>query len=343
MPELASKLEFLQSPQAYGDPGLQVLSLETHMSWVFLAGEEVFKLKKPVRFPFLDFSTLAAREHFCREELRLNARLAPDVYRGLMALQWADGGFSLVPESDLQAGSNASSETVDWLVCMQRLPATRMLDHLLTQKQVGTEDVDAITQLLTNFYSDAPAALVSPADYLSRFQCEQASTREVLLRPQFQLPQAALAINRLGMALAAGAEMLHERARQHRVLDGHGDLRPEHICLLHPPVAIDCLEFNPQLRQVDPFDELAYLALECAVAGSPWVGERLLRGCADALHDHPPPALIHLYSAHRALLRARLAMAHLLDAAPRTPARWAPQATRYITHALVALDAFNCP
>jgi aminoglycoside phosphotransferase family enzyme len=127
------------------------------------------------------------------------------------------------------------------------------------------------------------------------------------------------------------------------VLDGHGDLRPEHICLLHPPVAIDCLEFNPQLRQVDPFDELAYLALECAVAGAPWVGDRVLRGCAAALQDHPAPALIHLYTAHRALLRARLAMAHLLDAAPRTPTKWAPQASLYVTHALVALDAFNSP
>ena len=343
MPEFTSKLEFLQSPHAYGDPGLQVLSLETHMSWVFLVGEQVFKLKKPVRFPFLDFSTLAAREHFCREELRLNARLAPGVYRGLMALQWCDGMFSLVPESGLQTGFKAPGETVDWLVCMRRLPANRMLDHLMTHKQVGTEDVDAITHLLSHFYREAPAVLVSPTDYLSRFQCEQASTREVLLRPQFQLPQAALAINRLGMALATGAELLHERARQHRVLDGHGDLRPEHICLLHPPVAIDCLEFNPQLRQVDPFDELAYLALECAVAGSPWVGEQLLKGCAAALHDHPAAALIHLYTAHRALLRARLAMAHLLDATPRTPSRWAPQATVYIAHALVALDAFNSP
>lgn len=341
MPELANKLEFLQSPQAYGDPGLQVISLETHMSWVFLVSEQVFKLKKPVHFPFLDFSTLAAREHFCREELRLNARLAPGVYRGLMALQWRDGVFSLVPESELQAGLTPLGETVEWLVCMRRLPANRMLDHLMTQKQVSTEDVDAITQLLSDFYSDAPAALVSPADYLSRFQCEQASNREVLLRPQFQLPQAALAINRLDMALATGTELLYGRARQQRVLDGHGDLRPEHICMLRPPVAIDCLEFNPQLRQVDPFDELAYLALECAMAGLPWVGERLLRGCAAALHDHPAPALTHLYTAHRALLRARLAMAHLLDSEPRTPTKWAPQATRYIAHALVALDAFN--
>jgi len=341
MHDLASKLKFLQSPQAFGDSALQVEALETHMSWVFLVGEQVFKLKKPVRFPFLDFATMASREYYCREELRLNARLAPGVYRGLMALQWRDGVFSLVPESRLQANPDPSSETVDWLVWMRRVPQVRMLDHLILHKQLSTDDVDAVTNVMSTFYRQAPIVEVNPDDYLSRFQYEQASTREVLLRPQFQLLDVAQAIDRLDTALAIGAELLRERARQQRVLDGHGDLRPEHICLLQPPVVIDCLEFNPQLRQVDPFDELAYLALECAVAGASWVGERLLQGCAAALHDHPAPALIQVYTAHRALLRARLAMAHLLDSTPRTPTKWAPQATCYIDHALAALDAFD--
>lgn len=184
--------------------------------------------------------------------------------------------------------------------------------------------------VLSAFYRTAPAAPVSANDYLARFQYEQASNREVLLRPQFQLRDAALAIDRLDVALSKGADLLRARASSHRVLDGHGDLRPDHVFLLQPPVVIDCLEFNPQLRQVDPFDEMAYLSLECEMAGAPWIGPLLVSGVAKALCDLPRPDLMHFYTAHSALLRARLAMAHLLDPQPRSPDKWPPLAERYI-------------
>jgi aminoglycoside phosphotransferase family enzyme len=125
------------------------------------------------------------------------------------------------------------------------------------------------------------------------------------------------------------------------VLDGHGDLRPEHVCLLQPPVVIDCLEFNAAMRQVDPFDEVGYLGLECGMAGAPWIAARLLEGCATALGDRPHPALQQLYIAQRAMLRARLALAHLLDPVPRTPDRWPVRARRYIERATAALDAID--
>jgi len=110
------------------------------------------------------------------------------------------------------------------------------------------------------------------------------------------------------------------------------------VCLLATPVVIDCLEFNALLRQVDPFDELEFLALECELAGAAWIRPLLVEGCAAALGDTPPPALLHLYRAGRALLRARLSLAHLLEPHPRTPARWRPQAQRYLERARQALD-----
>lgn len=338
MPEIEAKLKFLQTPEAYGQPAAHLECIETHMSWVFLIGNEVFKLKKPVRFPFLDFTSLSSREFYCREEVRLNRRLAPGVYLGLKSLQWRDGRLALV--ADEARGADAG-ETVDWLVWMRRLSPDRMLNQLIAEGNVAPRDIDALIHLLGTFYRTAPVAPVSPDEYLARFQYEQASNREVLLRPQFQLRDAAVAIDRLGMALARGAGLLRSRASRQRVLEGHGDLRPEHVCLVQPPVIIDCLEFNPQLRQVDPFDEVAYLGLECAMAGAPWIGERLTSGCAAVLDDCPAPALMHLYTAHRALLRARLTMAHLLDPQPRAPEKWPPMAARYIARALTALDAFS--
>lgn len=336
MPDIQAKLKFLQTPAAYGESGPLLACVETHMSWLFLLEQRVFKLKKPVSFPFLDFTTLKAREFYCREEVRLNARLAPAIYLGVMALQWQDGAFALLPEARLPAGG----ETVDWLVVMRRLPGDRMLLQRLASHAMAPPDLDALVELLGRFYRAAPVAPVSVADYLARFQREQAANRQVLLRPQFQLRDAALAIERLGTALAQGADLLRARAAGRRVLEGHGDLRPDHVFLLQPPVVIDCLEFNPQLRQVDPFDEMAYLGLECEMAGAPWIGGYLSAGVADALGDPPPPGLLHLYTAQRALLRARLAMAHLLDSQPRSPEKWPPLAQRYIGRALAASAAF---
>lgn len=310
--------------------------IETHMSWVFLAGDQVLKLKKPVRYPFLDFSTLEAREACCREEVRLNQRLAPGVYRGLMVLQERDGRLALREE-----GEAAIGRTVDWLVWMKRLPREQMLDRRLAMGRVEPVEIDALVAVLSSFYRDALRIAPDPAAYGARFEREHAVDRELLLRPQFQVPGAAPALDRFERALRQGRGLLQARAEQGRIVDGHGDLRPEHVCLLDPPVVIDCLEFNAALRQVDPFDELAFLALECDMAGAAWIGPRLVAGCAAALQDEPPAALLHLYTAGRALLRARLAIAHLLDPRPRTPERWPPQAQRYVTRALCALDAFE--
>lgn len=336
-PELEAKLHFLRWAAAHEAAGGPVESIETHMSWVLLAGDRVLKLKKPVRHDFLDFSTLQAREFYCREELRLNARLAPGVYLDVLALQWHNGTFALLPPQRLPA----PGQTVDWLVLMRRLPAQHMLDQRIASGDVTPADIDTLLGVLASFYSHAPAVAVDPQAYLQRMQREQQTNRQVLLDPRWQLPGSAPALDRLDRALHEHAPALQARAAQGRVLDGHGDLRPEHVCLLHPPVVIDCLEFNAVLRQVDPFDEIAYLGLECEMAGAPWIAAQLFDGCAQALNDRPSPSLLQLYTAQRALLRARLALAHLLDPVPRTPERWPARGQRYIERATTALDAID--
>lgn len=331
-----AKIAFLRSPAAHG--GAQpVAVVETHMSWVFLAGDRVLKLKKPVRHDFLDFSTVEARAFFCREEVRLNERLAPGVYLGVFALCWRDGAFVLEP-----AGASGSpAGAVDWLVCMRRLPAAQMLDARIAAGRVAPGDVDALAALLARFYAAAPAAAVDGDELLRRVRHELAVDRGVLLDPRWALPGAAAVLDAIEREVARHATLLRDRAARGRIVDGHGDLRPEHVCLVDPPVVIDCLEFNAALRQVDPFDELAFLGLECAVAGAAWIGARLVGQCAQSLGDRPPEALIALYTALRASLRARLAMAHLLDEAPRTPEVWPVRAARYLRLARAALEALD--
>jgi uncharacterized protein len=120
-PSLASKIAFLSRPDSYGDPARTVSHRETHMSWVFLAGDRVFKLKKPVCFPYLDFSTLARREAACRAELKLNCRLAADVYLTVVPLVWTPRGLAI----------GGSGVTVDWLVVMRRLDEASTLERTL--------------------------------------------------------------------------------------------------------------------------------------------------------------------------------------------------------------------
>jgi aminoglycoside phosphotransferase family enzyme len=327
------KLQFLSSPSAYG-PELPPVELrETHMSWVFLTRDLVFKLKKPVRYPFLDFSTLDARERSCREELRLNRRLAPDVYLDVVPLeQHADGGLQL-------GASREESRVVDWLVKMRRLPADRMLDQAIRTAKVTPDKVQALADLLAAFYRSAPKVDIAPATYADRFVIEQATSRSVLLRSEFAAlhEHARRALDALDESLATQRESIADRARGGHIVEGHGDLRPEHVCLLETPVVIDCLEFNRTLRLVDPFDELAFLGLECDFAGASWIGPQLVRRCAECLGDEVAPQLLVVYTAYRALLRARLSAAHLLEPDPREPERWLPQAARYIEFARRAL------
>lgn len=322
------KVLFLASPSTHGGQPPEVV--ETHMSWLFLAGDRVLKLKKPVRTSFLDFSTLAARAFNCGEEVRLNRRLAPGLYIGATPLVRTPGG-------QLQIGEAPGAEIVDWLVDMRRLPQARMLDNAIRAGTVDPADIDRLGAVLAQFFRAAPVVALSAAAYVERFEALQDANRALLLLPQFGELAAARVLDAVDRLRERHAALLGARADGSHVREGHGDLRPEHVALDGTPVVIDCLEFNPVLREVDPFDELAFLGLECWMLGAAWIQPRLIAHVARALDDTPSPTVLALYTAHRALLRARLSAAHLLDPQPRTPERWLPQAARYLAEASAAL------
>ena len=327
---LSQKLCFLSDPAAYPHAPRSVEIVETHMSYVFLAGARAYKLKKPVRYPFLDFSTLERREHNCREEVRLNRRLSQGVYLGVAPLSADDGGLTL----------GKGREIVDCLVVMRRLPEEMMFDHILREGAASASQLDAICAALAAFYRRAERSPISPAAYSQRFFHEQALNRDILANPNLALDhgRASLLLDALDARLADDCSLLEDRVRNAAIVDGHGDLRPEHICLTEPLVIFDCLEFNASLRQVDPFDELALLGVECVELGAPGLLGWFVENVACRLGCAPPWRLVALYAAWRAVLRARLCVAHLLDAAPREPTRWEPLASRYLDIAQRALS-----
>ncbi len=328
-PTLEEKVEFLSDPSAYPHTVAEVVRRETHMSWVFLAGERAYKLKKPVRLPYLDFSTLARREAACRAELSLNRRLAEGLYLGVIPLTAGAGGLSLT----------GTGIPVDWLVAMRRVDEARMLDRIVATGRIETFQLDRIAATLVRFYRRAPRVIMRPADHLAGWRRSAEFNRTVLLCSRLALPAHLVwMVDRAQCCfLAHRAELLAVRVRAHKIVDGHGDLRPEHIWLGASVKIIDCLEFNSSLRAVDPFDEVAYLGLELNRLGAAWAGEYLRRRLARQLGDAVPEELFLFYRCHRATLRARLAIAHLLEPHPRNAAMWPPLARTYL--GLAAVDA----
>ena len=326
---LDQKVEFLSQSSAYAHPVTDVIRRETHMSWVFLAGDRVYKLKKPVRFPYLDFSTLGRREAACRAELRLNRRLASDVYLDVVPLTATPRGLSI--------GGNAP--VVDWLVVMRRLDEGQTLEHAILQDRLEPWQLDRLITTLVQFYRRAGRVFLSPAVHLRDWQQSLSDNRRVLLDPRLGLLSGL--VRRVASVqrrfLFHQSKVLAERVRDRRIIDGHGDLRPEHIWLGNPVRIIDCLEFNPRLRAVDPFDEIAFLSLECDRLGAAWAGDYIRRHIMRSLPDGLSEQLFLFYRCNRAMLRARLAIAHLLELNPRTPEKWPRLARAYLE--IAAADA----
>lgn len=339
---IEAKVAFLNQPGAFPGEG-EVETLQTHMSWVFLAGERVYKLKKPVRFPYLDFSTLDRRAQACREELRLNRRLAPEIYLGMAPLILRPEGFSLGDLApDGRGAAIDDGDIVDWLVVMRRLDRGRMLENLLGD---GISD-GALSRLagrLANFYRHAPRARTTPGAWSARRRAELKEVRAILLDPRLKTPRG-LARRVLGLSARVSvhcAPLVVRRHRRGRIVDGHGDLRPEHIWLGDGVLVIDALEFNASLRAVDPLEEVAFLELECARLKSPQVGLRLKRKILWRLAETRPEPLYTYYRSQRALQRARLAIAHLLEPDPRKPEVWPVRTLAYLRFALADLERLD--
>jgi aminoglycoside phosphotransferase family enzyme len=323
---LADKVAFLRRRESFPEPTTAVEAIETHMSWVFLTDEYAYKLKKPVRFKLLNLATLEDRRRNCETELAWNRRLAPDVYLGVVPLGEDEAG---------RLGLGTGARVVDWLVKMRRLPSERMLDRLIASGKVEPSDVRRVAETLADFYQRAPRGNLGEEEYRLRFVQDVAEIRGEL--------EELSSISRTRIEDISGellrfverqADLLDARVREGRVVEAHGDLRPEHVCLLSPPVVIDCLEFASDLRLLDPADELSFLTVECELAGGPAFIEEVLFGTyRERTSDRPPRALIRFYKTFRAFLRAKITIWHLKDREVKDPEKWIAKTDRYLSKA----------
>jgi aminoglycoside phosphotransferase family enzyme len=326
---LEAKIAFLARPESYPEPTSAVIPVETHMSWVFLTDHHAYKLKKPVRTPYVDFRSVTARSRNCAAEVRLNRRLSSGIYLGTAALlQDGAGRLTFAKEG----------EVVDWLVKMRRLPAERMLDRLIRDRAVRDTDVDDLVRRLCEFYRQSRSCAISPAAYRREFEGGIEDSRRELRRPEHALPPDPIerVCARLHAVLSR-TTLFDARVAAGRIVEGHGDLRPEHICLQGEPQIIDCLEFSRRLRTQDPLDELGFLALECERLGATRIGTAILDAYRKRSGDAAPAALLHFYQGYRACVRAMLAIRHLHEPAPQDRAQWTARTEKYLelarTHA----------
>lgn len=292
---------FLASPAAYPESTRRVERRETHISQVFLTDRFAYKLKKPVQFDFLDFSTSDLRYQACAAELQLNRRLASDVYLEVLPIiRLANGLFQI----------GGAGQAVDWLVKMRRLDDRDTLLAAIQSGAVSTTAIASLSNHLAEFYRSQPPLSLSAEDYRARIEQHVRGNLAELLCDERRFP--AHEVRRIHSAqlifLALQPEVFDARIAAGRVVDGHGDLRPEHVYLTSPPVVIDCIEFNAEFRHVDVLDELSFLETECTLLQAGEIGAAIREKCTTILGDQVSQELAAFYKSYRACVRAKVAV-----------------------------------
>lgn len=307
---------------------------ETHVSWVFLTADAAFKVKKPVALAFLDFSTLARRRAACEAEVRLNAPLAPDVYRGVVPVVVDEAGRHRI---------GGEGRVVDVAVHMRRLADEDRADVRLAQGQLGVGDIDRVAARIADFHAGArcdeeTAHFGTPEAIAVNVRGNFDETRGVI--ETLLDPEEAREIEHWQQELLERDEdRLYARIRAGKVCDGHGDLRLEHVYFEGERVTIvDCIEFTPRFRYADVCADLAFLSMDLAWHGRVDLAERVLATYAQHTSDYDLYPLADFYESYRAFVRGKVSTLLASDEEAPRPLRERAftEARRYFRLALAA-------
>lgn len=302
MPPLPEFIRALQDPKRYDHPVTAVTVLETHISWVLLTGAWAYKIKKPVNLGFVDFSTLERRHFFCDEELRLNRRLAAQLYRDVVAITGTPRDPTL----------NGSGTAFEYAVRMREFPQEALLDRLLARGAVPPAQIDRIAEVIARFHESAGRA--GPSQPFGDPQRVHAPVRDNFLQIEPLLPDAPAHARLARLRAWSEAEYqrlreaLNERKDGGFVRECHGDMHLGNMAWIGEDVAIfDCLEFNEALRWIDVISETAFLHMDLEDRGRADLAHRFLDAYLQHTGDYAGLALLRYYRTYRALVRAKVA------------------------------------
>lgn len=289
-------------PGFYPDRPPEVDHRETHISHLFFAGNRVYKLKKSVRYSFLDFSSLSQRKYFLDQEVRLNRRLAPRVYLEVVPISLVGGRWRL--------GSGV--DPAEYALVMRRLPAERMLDFLLPRHQVTPEMMRALAEVLVPFHAEAPTdddiGASGLPDAIHSLWEENLSDIRPFVGKLLKAKTLDAFADFGARFIRKRRALLESRVRNGRIREVHGDLHCQHICFIAEGIQIfDCIEFSRKLRSCDIASEIAFLVIDMEFRGA-----RELAGCflgryLELVDDPEIPVLLPFYKCHRALVRGKVA------------------------------------
>jgi hypothetical protein len=324
-------LPFLLNPHSYAHRPRTVRLVQTHASFVFIAPPFVFKVKKPVDFGFLDFSTLEKRRHFCEREVALNRRLCPEVYLGVVPISVRNGRFAF----------GDGGEVVEYAVQMRKLGNGHFLDQLLERGKARAADLDRIARVLKQFYeAQHPTEEVESWGRIKKLRIStDENFRQTRAFIGHTISRAAFETIRFYTErfYTRRRPLFASRIKERRIRDCHGDLHLEHIHITPRALQIyDCIEFNDRFRHVDVANDAAFLAMDLDYEGRPDLARRFATRMASALGDCGMPRLMDFYKCYRAYVRGKVeslhSLAHAAPAAEREAS--AVRARRYFRLAL---------
>ncbi len=327
----------LLAPDVYPTPPPEVTLVQTHISYVFLAGDLVYKTKKPVDFGFIEQLSVETRHRFCDAEVRLNRRLAPDVYLGVVPIvQRADGSFAVDP-----AGGATAGEVVEWAVQMRRLPDNATLDRLLAEDREPADILQRLVAAIVPFHERAevvandPTFAGSPAELA--WWTREFSEAEGFIGSTWDPEGAAATRAFVDETLERESALFDERLAQGRIIDGHGDMQAKHVYVLGPRpedlVIVDCVEFTEwfQLRYADVNNDVAFLAMDLEARGRSEMGDEFAGRYLAATADETLGVLQPLHRTFRAFVRGKVESigAHAMEIPADVRAQLATSAAAY--------------
>jgi len=304
-------IERLLGPAAYPHPTQAIRLVETHCAWVLLTGEFAYKIKKPVDFGFLDYSTLEKRRFFCQEEIRLNRRFAPQIYLDVVAVTGEPG-------RPLMAGEGVALE---YAVRMRQFPADGLLSELAAAGRLESAHVDQMVERVAVFHQATErAAADSPYGEPQRVHHWVVENFEHI-QPVVSAAQDLRQLERLKHWVERERErldaLLRARKRDGFVRECHGDLHLGNLTLIDGVVTLfDCIEFNPELRWIDVMSEVAFLIMDLQERGYAEFGNRFLNGYLQHGGDYAGLGVLRYYLVYRAVVRAKVAVLRARQASP---------------------------
>lgn len=308
------KKEDLLLPSAYPDGDGELEVAETHISWVFLSGDYAYKIKKPVKFSFLDFSTIQKRKELCEEEVRLNRRLCPEIYIGVAPLLKKGGNiFFGRAEEELPEGAEdelQDGNIVEYAVKMKRMPQDRKMDVLLNEGKVEASDVDEIAVIVADFHAGIPIEqdpkYNSPEMVREHIE-DLSSVRDVVEKACGMGEKVDFILGKSSEFLEKNDAFLRNRQAEGMVRECHGDLHSGNIFFGDKKYIFDCIEFNEDFRFIDVASEIAFMAMDLDAHGRKDLGEVFVKRYSGISHDLGLKKLLDFYKCYRANVRAKVA------------------------------------